>query len=70
MSYAYIRRTYGVDARAGLRITMDGRPGVIVRTRKDPAHLRVRFDGHPHICNVHPTWKVEGLAKLPAGDAR
>lgn len=58
MAYDYIRRTYGVDPKVGQRITMGGRPGVIVRPRGDPQYLRVRFDGQTHVSNVHPTWRV------------
>lgn len=56
--YAYIRRHYGVAPRVGQRITMNGKPGTIIRPRGDPAHLRVRFDGQRHTSNVHPTWEV------------
>ncbi len=59
MTYDYIRRSYGVDPRVGQRITMDGKPGVIVRPQGDPQYLRVRFDGQKHASNVHPTWKVD-----------
>lgn len=58
MAYDYIRRTYGVDPKVGRRITMDGKPGVIVRPKGDPAHLQVRFDGQKHTVPVHPTWEV------------
>lgn len=57
-AYAYIRRIYGVEPKIGQRITMDGKPGVIIRPRGDPHYLRVRFDGEKHASNVHPTWKV------------
>lgn len=56
--YDYIRRTYGVDPHVGQRITMDGKPGVIVRPQGDPQYLKVRFDGEKHAANVHPTWEV------------
>ena len=59
MAYAYIRRTYAVDPQPGQRITLNGKPGVIVRPQGDPAHLRVRFDGQKHVVNVHPTWEVD-----------
>ncbi len=59
MAYDYIRRAYGVEAKPGQRITMDGKPGVIVRPKGDPARLRVRFDGQKHVSNVHPTWRVD-----------
>ncbi|HET8638122.1 MAG TPA: hypothetical protein VFL96_14835 [Acidobacteriaceae bacterium] len=59
MAYDYIRRTYGVEPQIGQRITMDGKPGVIVRPQGDPQYLRVRFDGQKHVSNVHPTWRVD-----------
>lgn len=59
MAYDYIRRTYGVDAKPGQRITVDGKPGVVVRPQGDPAHLQVRFDGQKHTVPCHPTWRVE-----------
>jgi hypothetical protein len=65
MAYDYIRRTYGVDPKPGQRITMDGKPGVIVRPVGDPQYLNVRFDGQKHTNNVHPTWKVD---YSPQGD--
>lgn len=55
MAYEYIRRTYNVDPKPGQRITMAGKPAVIVRPQGDPARLRVRFDGQKHASNVHPT---------------
>jgi hypothetical protein len=59
VTYDYIRRTYCVDPRVGQRITMDGRPGVIIRPQGDPAYLRVRFDGQLHASNAHPTWRID-----------
>jgi hypothetical protein len=59
LAYDYIRRAYGVDPKPGQRISMDGRPGIIVRPQGDPARLRVRFDGSRHVSNVHPTWEMD-----------
>lgn len=56
--YAYIRRAYGVEPKVGQRITMDGKPGFIIRPQGDPQYLRVRFDGQKHASDVHPTWEV------------
>lgn len=70
MSIAWIRDHYGVPAKRGLRVTVDGRPGEIIGSTG--AHLRVRFDqGHGiraaasrrvgHIFSCHPTWRVDYL---------
>lgn len=60
MSAAYVRQFYGVDFKVGDRITVDGRPGVIVSF---PAqYLGVRFDGERHTSRAHPTWRVERSA--------
>ena len=58
MPYDYIRRTYGVSPAVGQRITMNGRPGVIIRPTGDPQYLRVRFDGQKHASDCHPTWEL------------
>lgn len=59
MAYEYIRGAYGVDPQCGQRITMDGKPGTIIRPIGDPQYLKVRFDGEFGVANVHPTWKVD-----------
>jgi hypothetical protein len=63
VTYDYIRRTYGVDPKVGQRITMSGKPGVIVRPQGDPQYLAVRFDGQKHASPVHPTWEVDYAPK-------
>lgn len=61
----YIRRTYSVPARVGVRIAYQPIPtrpaqfGTIRGARS--AYLRVRFDGSNHLVNLHPTWCVEYL---------
>lgn len=68
----YIRRTYGVPARRGLRFLFIGgnpdpesddkvktRAGTIVGSRGQ--YLRVRMDGEAHIRTLHPTWRIEYL---------
>lgn len=65
MAYDYIRRTYNVDPVPSQRITMDGRPGTILRPSGDPLYLRVRFDGQKHASNVHPTWRVDYAPHAP-----
>lgn len=59
MAYDYIRRTYAVDPKIGQRVTVDGKPGVIVRPVGDPQYLSIRFDGRKHVSTAHPTWEVD-----------
>jgi hypothetical protein len=64
MSMEYIRRTYNVPAKRGVRIRFRGtQEGVIVSSRN--AYLLVRFkdeQGKPMpLQNLHPTWEVEYL---------
>lgn len=56
MTAAYIRAYYGVPAKRGGRVVVDGVPGEIVGF--DSQYLRVRFDGTRHVVPVHPTWQV------------
>ena len=52
MSAAYVRSYYAVPYKVGDRLTVDGRPGVLVSF---PGHyLGVRFTSR-----AHPTWRVE-----------
>ncbi|GAA2062113.1 hypothetical protein GCM10009839_86520 [Catenulispora yoronensis] len=64
MSEAYIRDHYGVPARVGVRVTVDGAPGVI--TGFDQASLLVHLDGDAHPVKAHPTWRVEYHPAVPA----
>jgi hypothetical protein len=57
MSAEYVRRHYGVDFKRGERVTVDGKPGVIVSFPDQ--YLGVRFDGEKHTSRAHPTWRVE-----------
>lgn len=64
---AWHREHYGVPARRGVRVTVDGRSGTIVGARD--SHLRVRFDEplspsaasgrRSRIFSCHPTWLVD-----------
>ena len=56
-SFDYIRRTYKVPAARGVRVTVDGRPGVI--TSGKGGYVMVRFDGQKRPLPCHPTWRVE-----------
>lgn len=44
---ARIRDYYGVPAKRGMRIIMNGTLGVIVGASRTSMHLRVRFDNTP-----------------------
>ena len=57
MSAECVRRYYGVDYKRGERVTVDGKPGVIVSFPGQ--YLGVRFDGERHTRRAHPTWRVE-----------
>ncbi len=50
---AYIRATYGVPAKRGGRVTVNGQPGRITSTRGP--HLRVRLDSGGRRLIYHPT---------------
>lgn len=54
---AYIRRTYGVPAKRGMRVVANGKPGVITGTVS--ASLRIRLDGERHSAPWHPTWRID-----------
>jgi hypothetical protein len=60
MTAAYVRAYYGVSFKRGDRVTIDGRPGVIVSFPGQ--YLGVRFDGDRHTSRCHPTWRVEAVA--------
>ncbi|AJT42401.1 hypothetical protein [Psychromicrobium lacuslunae] len=57
MSAAYVRRYYGVPAKRGVRVTVEGRPGVIVSFPEQ--YIGVRLDGEKRTSRCHPTWGVE-----------
>lgn len=56
--YSYVRRTYGVEPKAGARVrhTETGRFGTIARENPSQAHyVQVRFDGQRFALPCHPT---------------
>lgn len=59
MTMDYIRKTYGVPAKRGGRVTYRGAPGKIIGTRGQ--YLRVVLDGTDVVLNCHPTWHIEYL---------
>lgn len=56
---SYVREMYGVPAKVGGRIVLNGMAGVI--EGGDGARLRVRIDSHPEwgAISAHPTWRME-----------
>jgi len=48
----YVRKTYGVPATLGGRVTYNGTPGVIVRATH---YVVIRLDGRRPVVYVHPT---------------
>jgi hypothetical protein len=61
MELAYIKAYYGRSASINQRVTVDGKPGIIVA---DKGHyLGVNFDEDKPstISNCHPTWRVDYL---------
>lgn len=57
MSLPYIRRTYGVPAKRGMRVqygdSKNAAQGTIVGSRN--AWLRIRWDGSGRVSTWHPT---------------
>ena len=56
MSMEYIRNTYGVPAKRGMRVTAYGKPGVI--TGAKGAYIMVRLDGKTFSLPHHPTDEI------------
>lgn len=63
-SAEYVRRWYKVPAKRGVRVVVDGKPGVITGFHNQ--YLRVRFDGNKYADPCHPTWRVTYLT--PEGE--
>jgi len=59
MNCEYVREHYGVPASIGMRVTVNGKPGIIAEDMGH--HIGVNFDSDKpgHISPAHPTWKVE-----------
>lgn len=51
-SLSYVKDTYGVPARRGMRVRVHGRDGLL--TSGDGAHVRVRLDGESYSRCYHP----------------
>lgn len=60
MTIADLRKYRGVPAKRGMRVILDGRPGVITGNMGDG--LRIRFDGERRGRGKHhPWWEVAYL---------
>jgi hypothetical protein len=57
----YIKEYYGMPADINRRVTIDGKPGIIVKDMG--TYIGVNFDDKKNtsILPCHPTWKVEYL---------
>ena len=53
----WIRKSYSVPAKRGMKVTVDGEAGVIASAKH--GYIMVRFDGKKHAEPCHPTWRVE-----------
>lgn len=58
-SLEWIRATYGVPAKRGMRIRVQGKEGTINMWRD--GYLMVRFDGDNRTKPVHPKWNITYL---------
>ncbi len=62
--YEYIRRTYNVPAYIGMRVEIEGKPGVLVAGRSDAHYLHVLFDeGYVRPQPCHPTDNVRFIVQ-------
>ncbi len=59
MSMDYIRKTYDVPAKRGMRVCADGDNGVI--TGSSGTYLLIRLDGEKTSNRYHPTWFMQYL---------
>jgi hypothetical protein len=57
VSAEYVRRFYGVPAKRGQRVTVEGRPGIVASFPGQ--YIGVRFDGEKSTTRCHPTWEVD-----------
>lgn len=56
MSMKYIRDTYHVPAKRGMRVMANGRPGKIVSA--GGAYLKIKLDDQKRPGLHHPTWNM------------
>lgn len=66
MTCEYAKRTYGVPADIGRRVTVSGNPGIIAEDRGHYIGVNFDSDGPGVIKNAHPTSNVEylGMGKI------
>ena len=66
MNFEYVKEQYGVPAETGRRVTVYGKPGIIVEDRGH--YIGVNFDADKPgvIKNAHPTSEVQyhGIGKI------
>lgn len=55
----YVRRTYDVPAKRGMRVVFDGRAGVV--TGFVDQYVKVLLDGERVAGRCHPTWRMDYL---------
>jgi hypothetical protein len=54
--YEYVRNYYGVPAYVGVKVTVNGRTGVIVQPRAADQYVYILFDGDKRMTGpFHPT---------------
>ena len=59
MSMEYIRKSYAVPAKRGMRVRFMGREGII--TGSDGARLIIKTNDQKRVLICHPTWEMEYL---------
>lgn len=59
MNCEYVREHYGVPALIGMRVIVDGKPGIIAEDRGHYIGVNFDEDKPSRIFNVHPTDKVQ-----------
>lgn len=59
MACEYVRNVYNVPAEIGVRVVVNGKPGIIAADRGN--YIGVNFDSDKPgvIKNAHPTWEVQ-----------
>lgn len=63
--YDYIRRYYDVPAYIGVRVSVEGKSGVLVKARSALHYAHVKFDGAKFSVPCHPselTYHVQAIA--------
>lgn len=66
-SCQYVRDYYGVPAEIGRRVTVYGKPGIIVADRGHYIGVNFDLDKPGRICNAHP---VDGVVYMGMGKIR